>query len=420
MFLRFVAILLLLCCGLANSYAASEPLDLVTSYALALEKSERVGIASAQWKAAEARYMQARDSWLPDLELSGSQIFRNSADSGDSDNGSDRDSQSDLRVRASQPIYQGFRLTKLAEGREAEKRAAEFDELRVRELLYLDVADAFYLLLSLQRDRDILRDLEQALTDTVRTFEERIRLGQSRRADLLKARTDLAQAAADINSVDGQLEAARQLMGFLVGREPATITVREDSEMPVIEDVSSYQTSIVSRLDIKAAEARVEAAMRDVEAARGNRQPTLDAQASYILLEDPDEDREWEVGIALSFPFLDDGVRRARVREQSANVEINEWTLARLRREAGLEVDNRITLWKSAVRQVTLLREAAMLAGENYRVQQEDYLLGRSTQLDALSALAQWQELRRREATADAAARVAYAALKVAAGVPIP
>jgi len=420
MILRFTVIIIVMISGFASMAVESSSQDLTGYYDLALDKSERIGIAAAQWKAAEARFSQASDSWVPDIALSGSQLYRNSIDSSDNDNSSDRDSQSDLRVRASQPIYQGFRLTRLAEARESDMRAAEFDELRVRELLYLDVADAYYLLLSLQRERAILGDLENALSDTVQTFEERIKLGQSRRADLLRAQTDLAQAAADINLVEGQLDAARQLMSFLTGVEAASIRAREETELPVIGDLSMFQTSIVSRLDIKAGEARVEAALRDVEAARGERQPSVDAQASYILLEDPDEDREWEVGLALNFPFFDDGVRRAKIREQSAVAEINELSLAQLRREADLEVNNRIILWEAAVRQVTLLRDAASLAGENYKVQQEDYLLGRSSQLDALSALAQWQELRRREATADAAARIAYAALKVAAGVPVP
>jgi len=420
MFLRMI-VMGILCAGGFTSIA-SEPddLGLAGCYELALEKSEKIGIAAAQWKAAEARFSQASDSWVPDLELSGSQLYRNSADSSDNERSSDRDSQSDLRIRATQPLYKGFRLTRLAEAREADMRAAEFDELRVRELLFLDVADAYYLLLSLQRERAILDDLQKALGDTVQTFEERIKLGQSRRADLLRAQTDLAQAAADINLVEGQLEAARQLMSFLTGRAAASIRAREETELPDIGDPIMFQTSIVSRLDIKAGEARVEAAIRDVEAAQGDRQPSLDAQASYIMLEDPDDDREWEVGLALNFPFFDDGSRRARVREQSAVAEINELSLAQLRREADLEVNNRITLWESAVRQVTLLRDAAKLAEDNYKVQQEDYLLGRSTQLDTLTALAQWQELRRREATADAAARVAYAALKVAAGVPVP
>jgi len=422
MILRLMVLGMVCFGGFASIASGPETLDLVDCYELALAKSEKIGIAAAQWKAAEARFSQASDTWVPDFELSGSQLYRNSADSSDNENrnSSSRDSQSDLRIRASQPIYQGFRITRLAEARESDMRAAEFDEMRVRELLFLDVADAYYLLLSLQREGSILGDLKQALGDTVQTFQDRIKLGQSRRADLLRAQTDLAQTVADINLVEAQLEAARQLMSFLTGLDAASIRAREETDLPDIGDPLMFQTSIVSRLDIKAGEARVEAAQRDVEAAQGDRQPSLDAQASYIMLEDPDDDRVWEVGLVLNFPFFDDGSRRARVREQSAVAEINELSLAQLRREADLEVNNRITLWESAVRQVTLLREAAHLAEENYKVQQEDYLLGRSTQLDTLSALAQWQELRRREATADAAARIAYAALKVAAGVPVP
>lgn len=418
--LRNIIICLIVFC--AGRIAAVEPqeFDLVTCYELALERSEEVGIAAAQWKAAEARYQQATDSWFPGIDLNAGQLYRNEPDQTDSGRSGSNDDETDVRIRASQPIYRGFRLTKLAEARQADMRAAEFDELRVKELLFLDVADAYYQLLSLQRDRTILRDLEKALTDTVTTFEERMKLGKSRRADLLKAQTDLAQTAADISAVDGQLEAARHLMSFLIGRDADLIVAREESSLPEMSDYSLYQTSIINRLDIKAGEARVEAAIRDVEAAQGDRQPTVDAQASYILFERPDDDRIWEVGVALNFPFFDDGTRVARVREQRAFAEINELSLARLRREADLEVNNRITIWQTAQRQVALLQEAATFAEDNYKAQDEDYQMGRSSQLDVLTALAQWQTLRRRASTADAVARVAYAALKVAAGVPVP
>jgi len=421
MYLRKSFIFILMLC--AGRIAAVEPqeVDLATCYALALERSEQVGIAAAQWKAAEARYQQTSDSWFPGLDLDASQLYRNDPEtvvSGSS--GSRNDDETDVRIRASQPIYRGFRLTRLAEARQSDMKAAEFDELRVKELLYLDVADAYYQLLSLQRERAILRDLEKALTDTVETFEERIKLGQSRRADLLRAQTDLAQTIADISAVDGQLAASRNLMSFLIGRPADAIIAREETTMPDIVDTTMYQTSIVNRLDIKAGEARVESAKLDVEAARGDRQPSVDAQASYIMYERPDEDRLWEVGLALNFPFFDDGTRRARVREQMAFAEINELNLSQLRREADLEVNNRITIWQTAQRQVVLLDDAATLAEENYRVQQSDFDLGRSTQLDVLTALAQWQTLRRRASSADAVARVAYAALKVAAGVPVP
>ncbi len=400
----------------------TQELDLAECYERALERSEEIGIAAAQWKAAEARYEQATDSWFPDFNLGATQLYRNDPNETgiDSTSRSRSDDVTDIRILASQPIYRGFRLTRLAEARQADMQAAEFDQLRVKELLYLDVADAYYQLLSLQRERGILRDLEKALVGTVETFEERIKLGQSRRADLLRAQTDLAQTSADISAVEGQLDASRHLMSFLTGITTAFIVAREESAQPEIADTTLYQTSIVHRFDIKAGESRVEAAKRDVEAAQGDRQPSVDAQASYVLLERPDEDRLWEVGVALVFPFFDDGGRVARVREQRANAEINELTLARLRREAELEVNNRITIWQTARRQVVLLEDAAALAEDNYKVQQEDYLLGRSTQLDVLSALAQWQTLRRRASNADAVARVAYAALKVAAGVPVP
>jgi outer membrane protein TolC len=66
------------------------------------------------------------------------------------------------------------------------------------------------------------------------------------------------------------------------------------------------------------------------------------------------------------------------------------------------------------------VQEALEVGRENFEVQNRDYELGRASQLDALTALAQWQRLERRAAAADVQARASLVRLHVAAGGAAP
>ncbi len=66
------------------------------------------------------------------------------------------------------------------------------------------------------------------------------------------------------------------------------------------------------------------------------------------------------------------------------------------------------------------LGRALQVAEENYALQQDDYALGRASNLDVLSALAQVQNFRRRAVLAEMQARASLVRLHVAAGEVAP
>jgi hypothetical protein len=129
------------------------------------------------------------------------------------------------------------------------------------------------------------------------------------------------------------------------------------------------------------------------------------AQADGFLLEEPDQQREWSVLLTLDLPLFDSGLIRARVDERRERTRVSELNLAAVRRRAGSEVRAAFIEFLAAAAQRARLGEAVAAARENHRVQEEDYQLGRASQLDALTALAQWHRLQRREAEAEIGAR---------------
>lgn len=396
--------------------AENAPLDLAACYERALLHNERVGIAAAEWRAAEDRYRQARDTLIPSLSFVGSAAFQNDRTKNGNDSSSRAPEAYALGIRAEQSLYRGFRTTRIAEAREAEGRAARFDERRSLELLYLDVADAYHQVLAYNRDLALLNQLTDALRETVEALQGRVQSGRSRRADLISAQTDLAETRVEVEAVRGLSTASRELLSFLIDLPAEEIALKDYTEPPVPPKLEEQLAFATQRADIQAETARSEAAEREFRAARGERQPEVLAAGEWRAWEDPDEDREWNVTVAMALPLFDEGVIRARAREKREQMRISELNLAALRRSAQTDVRSAFTAYETSVAQAERLKEARDLARENYEVQKRDYELGRASQLDALTALAQWQRIERREALAEVQAHASLVRLHVAAG----
>lgn len=387
-----------------------EVLSLHDCYAAALDRSEAVGISDAEWRAAEERYRQARDTFVPSITLSGEATFKNrEADSkrGDSYSGF---------VRADQTLYSGFRITRTAEARKAEGRAIKFDSERLRQLLYMDVSDVFHQVILCERDVQILDDLSSALKQTAAELDRRVELGRARKADVLSAKTDLAELAVDRESVAGNLAAARELMSFMLGRDHRNWRLSADSFSPGKIDAGRMFARAVSRPDIRAEEERREAAAKSLAAEKGTRMPSVTAEGNAYLVDDPEKDREWSVVLRMEIPVFDDGARRAGIREKAQQVRISELRLSEVRRRVEVEVKSSLAVFASAMAQRERLGEALDTGVKNLEAQTEDYRIGKANLLDVLAARAQVQRLRRRELGAEMGARLSLIRLHVAVG----
>ena len=403
----------------AQSNAVAQ-LDVNACYELALARNERVGVAAAEWRAAEARYRQVRDTLLPAVSLAGSAAFQPDRREAGNDSASREPEQYAVRLQAEQTLYQGFRITREAEAREALGRAASWDERRVRELLYLDVADAFHQVLLYEADLALVIRLVTVLQDTAEELERRVKLGLSRKAEWLQAQTALAEARVEEETVRGYAAVARELLAFLIDQPADAWQLVNTSPFPSAPDLAAKLEQAVRRADLEAGAARAEAARKTLLAAKGARQPEVKAEAGYVLLEDPDEDREWNVLLTMELPLFDEGSRRAEVRTRMEEAQVSELNLAALRRQAASEVRTSYLTFVSTAAQKVRLQEAVEVGRSSYQEQKRDYELGRASQLDALSALAQVQRLARRASAADLLARVSLIQLHVAAGETTP
>ncbi len=396
----------------ADSTDTVQRLTLPEAYALANARSETLAIGAEEWHAAEARYRQATAGRWPELSAVGTGNWRETGGT----SGANRTTRAGLG--GTYPIFTGFRTTHLVEARAAEEIASEQDLIRARQVLYLDVADAFYAALAADLELAALDAELQALEDQQAELQRRIKLGRSRRAELLSVQSEVANLRATVAESDGERAAARELLAFLIGRSLSDDRLVDDSPLPAAPAVERFLEESEKRPDIRAEEARSKGAEAEMRAARSERGLSVDAGAHVYAYSDPGEAGDWDLTVSAAVPLFDSGLRRAATAERAAEARISELRLAQVRRTADRDVRAAYTDLVSALAQWAALHDAATVADENVGLQREDYEQGRAANLDVLSALVQQHDLQRRAAQAEMQARAALVRLHVAAGTP--
>lgn len=416
--IRIVGVAVLLMVGLVargqtavgETNAALPGLTLAEAYARAVAHNEDLAIDAEEWRAAEARYRGARAGRWPELNASGSGEWRDTGEESRADN------VYRAGVGARYPIFTGFRTTRVIEGRAAEREALEFDQMRAWQLLYLDVADVFFQVLSEERQLVALDAQMVALDERAQELERRVGLGRARRAELLAAQSQVANAQVLMAQSRGAIAGARELLAFVTGTIVDEVMLVDTSSLPDATLVERFLNSEVERPDIQAAAARLEAARANARAVQSERGVTVAADGHVYAYSDPGSPGDWDLTLQAELPLFDGGMRRAATAEQRAVVRTSELRLAQVQRLAGHDVRAAYAEMVSALGQWSALCDAERLAQANAELQAQDYALGRASNLDALTALAQERLVVRSRVAQEMQAKAALIRLHVAAG----
>jgi outer membrane protein TolC len=398
----------LLCLLAAGASCPAEETTLPVAYELSAERSESLQISVAEWRAAEARYRRAVGPKWPSLAAAGDAKW-------------DEDGNSRLAgIGASWTVFDGFRTARDAEARQADSRAGSLDVEQARLLLYQDVADVFYQCLSFQGQREASREQLKALEDRAAELQRRVRLGRSKRSDLLATSNQMAEARLTIEQSSQSYAAALELLAFLTGTPAADLQPADQSPLPAAGDVDKYLAAAADRPDHKAGAARVEAARADEKAAKADRAPKVTLGGNAYPLRDPSDQSGWDLVLRAELPLFDGGARSARAAEAKQQLRISELRLTELRRSSERDVRQAYQSVFYGLRQWSELQTALGIAADTHESIRKDYEIGRANNLDVMAATLQIWGLRRLEAALGSQLRADMIHLHIAAGRTTP
>jgi outer membrane protein len=396
-------------------------LTLDDCYRIAVRENERIGRAQEDYTQAELIKLQARGTILPQVTLEDNYYHQNQVTlpppSGSTASAfSFADSRNQVLLHMTQPIFHGFRELNFFKYANSNIESFQFALEDSRRLLYINVAQIFYLALQLEGEVKALEDTVQVEQARVKEIQARHEAGLARKTEVLLVESQLAQDESRLTSTRNDVQVARKRLTFLL-TVPVDLPLRDESAEGEMSPPGSPSPGSAEagpagaagavtgdnaelaelirvarghRSDLKQREAAVRAAESQVSVARGARLPSIDLDAyGYIHrvhYSEFQEQTDWSAEIDFTFPVFDGGliksnVLTARSKYQQAVLDRDE-----LARQVELEVQAAYLTLASDRAQLKTLEVSVASADENYNLVKEEYRSGLATNLEVFAA----------------------------------
>jgi outer membrane protein len=398
------------------------PLSLEECYRLALIQSETVAIQKEAIARATAQVFSAASQGLGNVDFI---INRTSQDSQKSNIGGSTignaigdPNMQESKFTISQPLFQGFKAIGALTGAGSYRREQTEAWIRAKELLYSDVARAFYNVLRYEKEIEINQGIHELLGKRIKELEERERIGRSRTSEVLMAKTSLKILEADLAGAQGALATVRYLLEFLTGTELSERKLEEET----FEEVSSqtlmeHLKRAAVRSDVKSSEQAVKTAWRGILVAQSGFWPTISLDHNhYTRREGVLANLDWDTLFRFDVPLFSGGETIGQVKDAVSILKQKKLTFSLAKRQAELDIKQSYQIWLSSKETNGLLKEAVRNAEQNYEIQSEEYTRSLVSNLDVLAALESLQNTRQRQNLVYYVMKQDEAAFRVAIG----
>ena len=394
---RFFLIALFLGLFVRFAYAAEateKPLTLVDCYHLALKQSEVIGQDTELVKEAEAHFVQALGAILPHVS------FESTIERQDKGHGAGGPSvvpvgnSSQRNFIFKQLLFSGFREFAGMAGAHLERSQRENEKARAEQLLFVDVSDAFYLLLETQQDLNALKAIEFALRDRVKELKTRESIGKSRASEVVTTEYQLYNLEAEIQLERNQELLVRQLIEFLIGRP--IDQVAESKFDFTIKPESQYLAEASERPDVQAAYFAWKSGQENITVARSGLLPQISLQSDYYThrVNSP-HDSKWDALLGINVPIFEGTTVYGQVKEAGALAKQSGLLYGRLGRIAIENIHDAYINMQISIARKKTLGKALKSAELSYHLQTQDYKLNVVNNLDVITAIQNLQDVRR-------------------------
>lgn len=351
------------------------------------------------------------------------------------------------RVGGQWPIYTAGRLDAIERAAAAEAGAAGADLDTARADLRFEVTRAYW---AVATSREAVRVLEESVARAdaqVRDARQRLDVGlvppsdvltfeaqrSSEELQLIEASTLFESSLIELRRLigaapDAPLELADRLdpapgTGPLAGTAQGTVPVSDprDADTATLVDEARQQ-----RPELRALSLRFDAAQARQEAAATGRRPTIALTGGFDFAKPnpkifPREDiwqTSWDLGVNVSWNFLDGGRTRAEMAEAAAAARAVEERHKELDTVVSADVRQRLLDLRSSQAAVRAADTGVKAAAEARRVLGERFAVGVATTTDVLVAQEQLVTAELARTRALASVRLAEARLQRAVGRP--
>ena len=385
--------------------AQSSALDFKQVYQAALEQDATIRASRAAADSGRERLPQARAGLMPQVSASAGRNF-NSLDTtspnilGELGTINDRYFSDNKSVQLRQPLVN---MQRWLQFEQAKSMVAETEATLDRDLqnLVVRVAGAYFEYLMSDEQLELVLAQKKMYTSLVDAAKKGLAAGSGTRTDIddAQARLDMA-SAQELEARQNQDQTRRQLE-VLINQPVASVAKLNVPALKLVGPVPASLDEWTSRAEknspeIKAMQARLEAARREVSKSQAGHLPTLDAVAQWSNSGSENITRinsryeNKSIGVQLNVPLFSGGYVNSTIRQAVAEQTRAEETLEALRRDLGVRVHKEFRGVSEGVMRVRALEQAVRSADQMMKSTQMSFKAGSRTQLDVLNAQQQY------------------------------
>jgi outer membrane protein len=401
-----------------NILKSGQSLSLLAIVDIALRNNPETAAAWAQARSAAAAYESNKGVYYPQLGATAGTGYV----WGHSDNGAtpftQKDSLWDLQLNWL--IYDfGGREATLDVAREA-LIAADWSHNTVIQNIIFTVEDAYYNYITAKALLEAQQATYKEAETNLEASKDRHHAGVATIADVLQAKTALAQAKLALDSLQGQIQTTRGALATAMGlpaNTPYDIVIPK-KEIPLKETLEKVEDYLAQaekkRPDLAAARAQVRQAGANVRKVKAQAYPSINGTADYgntyygttSLYKD-----NYSGGLLFSVPLFTGFSQRHNEEQARADEETAQARLNSLEQQVVLEVWTSYYNLKTAEQRVRTSEDLLKSATESYQVALGRYKAGVGSILDLLTAQSALESARAQRVQASADWYVSLAAL---------
>lgn len=286
-----------------------------------------LSLAGSAVEAATADLDVAGERPNPQLSLSTSHIDLH----GNNGNGNLWNRPYDTVIGWSQPLERGGKRGLRRSVADANLNAAGQDRQAVFRDQLAALYDSYYDLLEAQDKVRISEEAAESYRRSVAAAEQRFKLGDIAAADVARLRVEASRGENDARQAQSDLAQARLTVARLLGQEAQAGQITAAGPWPdaAAEPADADLAALVEQQpEVKAAQARVEAARKAVELARSQQVHDLSLSLQY---EHQPPDLKDSVGVGISMPIMIGSNFKGEIRRANADLTTAQLNLDNVR-----------------------------------------------------------------------------------------
>ena len=431
---KLTALLLAACLGTAALRATPWTLD--RALEAALKDNPDARLAQQRAEAAETMVAQARSAWYPQVSLQsryaqtnspmmafGSILNQRAFNFGLDFNHPGQIDNLNATGTVAYNLYGGGRPTAGLAAAHSGVRAAAQDVRAAQNQLGAAVVKAY---LDIRKAREAVGALDsgvKAYNAAVAVARARFDAGQMLKADLLNLEVQLSQTREELASARHGAALSERAFNFVLGTEnPASPVELSDDDPALVRLVVPTAANFSGRPELLGLQERVGAAEAMLRAARGGRQPTVNAFASYQYDQGWKLDRHgdsWMAGVSLDLNIFDGGQTSAKIRQSASELAQVKEMLRKATLGIGLEVEQARLAHATARERLAVTDQAVAQAEESAALSRARFEKGLLLTADLIGVESRLIETQMRHALAVADERIAVADYRRALGLPL-